>query len=242
VQAAKSLKVVAQVKLPASEWHEQFRIVDGLCLSIRVIHHLQSIERGETRGLEDIITEDTKQAVVDELVEILKKEFPSPQSNGVQDVATENLRIVADAFGAAPMTRPHHFIFGILHLMQELLDVYSSGKISKAVVDVALEVARTSTEKYLQLKAFELLAALDRKEKSPEWLKDKINRYFDSQHPTSRDRAEGQWYEMKERVLRMENHCERLRRLYKSQYASELALITALIIVNRSLIVDSRRL
>jgi hypothetical protein len=232
--------VVAQVKLPASEWHEQFRVVDGLCLSVRVIHHLQSIKKGETRNLEDVITEDTKQAVVDELVEILKKEFPSLQSNGVQDVATENLRIVADVFSAAPVTRPHHFIFGILHLMQELLDVYSSGKISKAVVDIAFEVAKTSTEEYLQLKAFELLAALDRKEKSPEWLKDKINRYFDSQHPTSRNRAEGQWYQMKERVFRMENHCERLRRLYKSQY--ELALITVLIIGNRSLIVDSRRL
>ena len=229
MEAAKSLKVAGQVKLPASEWHEQFRIIDGLCLSVRVIHHLQSIERGETESFEDTITEETKQAVVDELVEILKKEFPSPQSNGAQDVGTENLRIVADAFGAAPMARPHHFIFGILHLMQELLDVYSSGKISKAVVDVALEVARTSTEEYLQLKAFELLAALDQKEKHPEWLKNEINRYF-AEHPTTRDRAEGQWYTMKERVFRKENHCERLRRLYDQlQHRSESPRITVLI-------------
>lgn len=223
--------MVCQFKYRRSDWHQHFRTIDDLCLSIRLIHHLQSVEKGKKPDGDDNITQDlidTEEAVIMELVDMLKREF-SPQSNGVRDIGNEALRIVAEPLNTAPVAWSNYFTFGILYLMQELVGVLNPGKFS-VVVDHALHVAQYSTDENLQLKAFELLAALDRREKQPEWLKYKINAFLSSQPPNIKDRAEMQWDLMTERVFKMESYCEKLKRPYfniRPQTTVDLPCITA---------------
>ena len=210
--------MVDQFKHKPSKWHEQYRTINELCLSIRQIHHLQSIEQGKTRDGYDNITDDLKdmeQAIIDELIEILKAQLSS-QPNIVRDMAVSSIQIASETFNAAPVERSNHFMFGLLFLMQELVDVLNPGKFGDAVINLALDVAQTSPEEYVQLKAFELLAALDRKEKSPEWMKYKVDLFLSSREASIKDRAEKQWDTMRERVCKLDLYYDKLKRQFLS--------------------------
>lgn len=134
----------------------------------------------------------------------------SSRPNILRDITVGGIRLASETFNAAPVQRSNHFIFGLLYLMQELVDVLNPGKFGDAVINLALDVAQTSPHEYLQLKAFELLAALDRKEKSPEWLRYKVDSFLLEQDP----RAEKQWDLMRERVWKREMYYDKLKRQF----------------------------
>ena len=165
---------------------------------------------------------ETEHAVVGELIEILKSQL-STQQNIVRNLAVDSIRVASDAVNAAPVEKSKHFTFGLLYLMQELVDVLNPGKFGDAIIKLALDVVETSPEEYLQLKAFELLAALDRKEKSPEWMKHRVNLFLSSQSATIKERAEKQWDLMRERVWKLEIYTDKLKRPFFSAAASESA-------------------
>lgn len=161
---------------------------------------------------------DAEELVIDELSEILKKELAN--HGYALNIAENAFRLIGDTFNAAPRARPDHFIFGILYVMQELALVLNPGKFDDTIIQLALRVATISPEKYLQLKALELLLSLSKKPGIGALPAEKIDAFLDNDDwpEEIRDRLENQWHAIRARASQIERYRRKMRKGYSNTY------------------------
>ena len=163
VEAARSLKYTVQMKRDCSSWHDQYRTMDDLCLSVRLFrsfgNELQpDIEKSSVEFPE--ILENAEESVINELTEILLEELRKGLD---KEKVGKVFRTGGDAIGIAPVSRKNHFEYGVLDLIQQQIQPLDSGKINYKVMEICLQVAEVSPYSYLRCKAFEILAAMSSK-------------------------------------------------------------------------------
>ena len=161
---------------------------------------------------------ETEELVIEELNQILKTELSG--RGYVWDVAENAIRVVGETFNAAPLTQPDDFTFGILYLMQELAVVINPGKFDGTVVQMAMTIARMSSESRLQLKAFELLMALSKKIGIAGLPIKKVEEFLQNKNLGEEriERAEHLWEITIKRASEMDLYSWKIRRGYTNKF------------------------
>ena len=214
VLAAQSLKTAVQVKHPPSPWNVKYRTMDDLCVSIRVFRQykmdrLASGEEDILCGDIDELWESAEENVVIGLSDILVEELKQDIGN---DYIGTALRAASDAVGTAPIQRNGHFVYGILDLIQQVITSIDSVKINNQVVELALQIAKSS-HSFLRCKAFEVLATMSSK-KHFGHIGTAVDEIVDGDEwkPDEREKVESQWFIMRRRVMDTEHLVKELRK------------------------------
>src|SRR5579859_6526649 len=130
-----------------SSWHSQLRIMDTLCLSMKIVsHHLKQVDASQKKELEKLQT-----SLQRGLVTFMQKEL---KANGyVSDIMTETQ---PDTIGADQ--DQDQYTFRILYLIQDLLLTLDHTDIHNIAINNSLKIARVAADPFVRAKAFELLA------------------------------------------------------------------------------------
>lgn len=158
------------MKHPPSSWHSKYRAIDELCLSIRMFRQFNNESPNTVEEwIESIpdFLETTEENVILELRAIILEEL---QDGLPKETLRDIVRTTGDAIGTAPLARKNHFIYGILDLIQQHVQMIDTDKIydfdskvDNKIVELSLEVVKQSPYSYLRGKAFELLIAMSSK-------------------------------------------------------------------------------
>jgi hypothetical protein len=177
--------------------------MDDLCLSLRVFRQLNSESQSDVaewiENLPDFL-ETAEEAVINQLCDILLEEL----DKGINtDRIGAIVRTSGDAIGSAPLARKHHFIYGILDLIQQHIQPIDSGKINYKVMEFSLQVIKKSPYSYLRCKAFEVLAAMSSKPGIGQAPVQRVNELLGSDiwPESAREKAFNQWRIMRKRAL-----------------------------------------
>ena len=164
-----------QRKLSPSKWHQQYRDIEKFFLNMRLYcecNELRSEAKGLVKeaveGLEKFWT-DSEQYLLNTFETCIKKDIE--ESNAIEDKPEEgtlaDLAIEAsyndDVIEVPPIARTGHFTYALLDLIQQhrtLLQLPFS-----KLVDLLLDVAKTSNHSFLRSKALEVLLAIGRLER-----------------------------------------------------------------------------
>ena len=193
-----------QAPFPTS-WHSQLRIMDNLCLSIKIIsHHLkQAADQSQKTDIEKVQT-----ALQRGLITFMQKEL---KANGyTSDIMAE---VLLPQDNAGDPLASDHYTFGILYLIQDLLTSLDHSELHNVVINNTLKIARAATDSLVQAKAFELLACMSRKAdigQTTSQLVEQCLEYEDWPVET-RDVAAIQWELMSVKALQMEQYLKRVR-------------------------------
>jgi hypothetical protein len=144
--------------------------MDDVCLSMRMFRHFNhqspnSVEEW-VQNIPEFL-ETAEENVILELRTIILEEL----QNGLpKESLRAVLRTTSDAIGTAPLARGNHFVYGILDLIQQHVQMIDTDKIydfdskvNHKIVELSLEVVKQSQYSYLRGKAFELLIAMSSK-------------------------------------------------------------------------------
>jgi len=105
------------------------------------------------------------------------------------------------------------FILGLLYIMQDFVTAMTSHHFNATMINLALTVARVSSSPSLQLKAFEVLAAMSKNRGIVEL----VDEYLDSEdwRTERKEEAISQWEAMRIKVLQMEQFRTKIRYEYR---------------------------
>ena len=187
--------------------------MDDLCLSLRVFQQLSSESHSDAaqwiENLPDFL-ETAEEAVINQLSDILLEEL----DKGITTDKIGNMvRTGGDAIGTAPVARKHHFIYGILDLIQQHIQPIDSGKINYKVMEFSLQVVKKSPYSYLRCKAFEVLAAMSSKQGIGQAPVQRVNKLLASDvwPETVQEKAWNQWKIMRKRAVDVDYYLMELR-------------------------------
>jgi len=163
VEALKALKVVVDVKHKLVNWLSQYRSVDVVSISVRLLRESYAKTKGMESWDDDFFQKlvDAELDVIKELVSILDEEIDNKFPN---ETIRNARRSTNNILGGAPISRANHFMYAILDLIQQHAESLGSDdplvKVKNHISKTALRVAKESPYSYLRCKAFEVLATM----------------------------------------------------------------------------------
>ena len=136
--------------------------MEDLCVLIRTFRKYK--EQYSTNDDEDWahdsgdVVDKSELDFVKGLIDIMKAEIANGLGWSIRDAI---LIPGANALGLAPVSQAHHFIYGILDLIQQHVRTTDSGKVANEVMEAVLQIVQKSpSQSFLRIKAFEVLASL----------------------------------------------------------------------------------
>jgi len=163
VEALKALKVVVDVKHKPVNWLFQYRSVDVVSISVRLLRESYAKTKGMESWDDDFFQKlvDAELDVIKELVSILDEEIDNKFPN---ETIRNARRSTNNILGGAPISRANHFMYAILDLIQQHAESLGSDdpsvRVRNHILKTALRVAKESPYSYLCCKAFEVLATM----------------------------------------------------------------------------------
>src|SRR5271154_3317740 len=136
--------------------------MDDLCLSIRMFREYYDKNKNIEKWDDDFhaLLVETELCVINELIVVLNEQL----GDGFRNEVGRNIaRSASDALGQGAISRDNHFMYGILDLVQQHTETITDVKLMKLtrpILDTAVQVAKKSRYSYLRCKAFEILATL----------------------------------------------------------------------------------
>jgi len=187
--------------------------MDDVCQLFRTFRkykdqHPRNTEWGHNSG---DATDHAEVHFIRGLIDILEGEF----GNLGWSFKTSVLGPGADAFGMAPFSSAHHFVYGILDLFQQHIQETYNGKVAEDVMGAALQIVQKSpSPSFLRTKAFEVLASL----RETGVANDKTFEAIESWPPSrdrDKERAIEEWRIGKHRVEDLERNRRKLKLLIR---------------------------
>lgn len=159
MEAVKSLMTAVKSTPKPSPWHSKYRTMDDLCQLIQAFRkYRETAPRSIEWTYESVdITDAAEENFIVSLIDILELEFGRLGWSFTRAVLTPG----ADAFGVPTFSSNHHFIYGILDLLQQHGRTTKSGKVAEKIRKAASQIVQKSPSRsFIRTKAFEVLASL----------------------------------------------------------------------------------
>jgi hypothetical protein len=211
VEALKALKIVVDVKNKPVGWLSQYRNMDDLCLSVRMLREYYTKNKDQEKWDDSFHRKlvETELDVIKQLIRILDEEA----ENGFPNESLQHAIIsTATAVGGSPISRANHLMYAILDLIQQHTGTIGSDdqsiKVINHILETAVSVARESRYSYLRCKAFEVLATLKSRLGD---LPDARVRYEMSGYDADPQTVLDQWSTVQEQTERMQKFLYGLR-------------------------------
>jgi len=151
------------------------------------------------------VTDTSEVDIVAGLIVILKAEFEKLGWSFTRTV----LAPAADAFGRSTFSSSHHFVYGILDLLQQHGRTTNSGKVAEKIMSAALQIVQKSpSPSFVRTKAFEVLASLKVSELSNHSTLNQIQSWPDKD---AQRKAKVEWRAVKAQVEDMEGKRKEIR-------------------------------
>ena len=163
MEVLKALKIVVDVKHKPVNWLFQYRSVDVVSISVRLLRESYAKTKGMESWDDDFFQKlvDAELDVIKELVSILDEEIDNKFPN---ETIRNARRSTNNILGGAPISRANHFMYAILDLIQQHAESLGSDdpsvRVRNHILKTALRVAKESPYSYLRCKAFEVLATM----------------------------------------------------------------------------------
>jgi hypothetical protein len=188
-----------------SSWHSKYRTMDDVCQLIRAFRKYREQEPMSPEWTQDSldVTDTSEVDIVAGLIVILRVEFEKLGWSFTRTV----LAPAADAFGRLTFSSSHHFVYGILDLLQQHGRT-NSGKVSEKIMSAALKIVHKSSPSFLRTKAFEVLASLKESELSNHVTLKQIQSWPDKD---AQRKAKDEWRRIKAQVEDMEGKRNEIR-------------------------------
>lgn len=135
-----------------SSWHTKFRTMDDVSQLIRC-----SAKQGRrTDENSQEVADKSEETFILSLIDILEIEFGKLGWSFTRTVLAPG----ADAFGRPTFSSRHHFVLGILDLLQQHIRETKSGKVVHEIMKAVLQIVQKSpSQSFIRTKAFEVLAS-----------------------------------------------------------------------------------
>jgi len=151
------------------------------------------------------VTDTSEVNIVAGLIVILEAEFEKLGWSFTRTV----LAPAADAFGRSTFSSIHHFVYGILDLLQQHGRTTNSGKVAGKIMSAALRIVQKSrSPSFVRTKAFEVLASLKVSELSNHSTLTQIQSWPDKD---AQRKAKDEWRAVRAQVEDMEGKRKEIR-------------------------------